>query len=338
MPIVVIDAKIDTEGLERLRAIGDVQVKCISEVYGNNEEQRVLPAELICDAEILLCTFPPTNFDEMHDLKLIQVTSSGYQQLEGLNLVAKGIRACNGLGEFDVPIAEWTISMIVNLCRDLRTMIRNQEAGHWDRSARHQSEVRGRTLGIWGYGGIGRETARLAKSMGLQVHVLTRRGVQRRDDIYRVPGTGDVEGTLPDRVFHLKDKDEFLSNLDFLVLSMPLNDANRGIVSHQELRLLPEHAYILNPARGPLVDEEALLKALREKWIAGAALDAHYHYPMPADHPLWRFPNVIMTPHVSGSGSSTHFASRVWDIFVQNVEKYREGKPLLNELSPSQLN
>ena len=273
----------------------------------------------------------------MRSLKLIQVTSSGYQQLEGLNLVAKGIRACNGLGEFDVPIAEWTIAMIVNLCRDLRTMIRNQEAGHWDRSACHQAEVRGRTLGIWGYGGIGRETTRLAKAMGLQVHVLTRRGIQSRQNIYRVPGTGDLDGNLPDRVFQLPEKDEFLANLDFLVLSMPLNDANKGIVSHHELRQLPSHAYLLNPARGPLVEEEALLTALREKLIAGAALDAHYYYPMPADHPLWRFPNVIMTPHISGSVSSTNFAARAWDIFVQNVQRYTEGKSLLNELTPAQL-
>jgi phosphoglycerate dehydrogenase-like enzyme len=334
MPKIVIDSKVDPVGIERLRAMSNVPVECIT---GNNEEQRALPSEIICDAEVLLCTFPPTNFDEMHRLKLIQVTSSGYQQLEGLNLVAKGIRACNGLGEFDVPIAEWTIAMIVNLCRDLRTMIRNQEAGIWDRAACHQSEVRGRILGIWGYGGIGRETARLAKAMGLQVHVLTRQGVQSRQNIYCVPGTGDPDGELPDRVFNLSEKDEFLAELDFLTLSLPLTDANQGIVTCHELRQLPSHAYLLNPARGPLVEEEALLMALREKWIAGAALDAHYHYPMPADHPLWRFPNVIMTPHISGSGASTHFAARVWDIFVQNVERYLQGETLLNELRPAQL-
>ena len=104
------------------------------------------------------------------------------------------------------------------------------------------------------------------------------------------------------------------------------------------MRLLRPTAYLLNPARGPIIQEKALLKALQEKWIAGAALDTHYHYPMPADHPLWRFPNVIMTPHISGSALSPYFLTRSWDIFTQNVERYLSGRPLLNELSQGQLN
>ena len=104
-----------------------------------------------------------------------------------------------------------------------------------------------------------------------------------------------------------------------------------------ELRALRPTAYVLNPARGPLIQEQALLKALREGWIAGAALDTHYHYPMPPDHPLWAMPNVIMTPHISGSGGSPFFLQRIWDIFVQNVERFQKGEPLLNELTASQL-
>jgi phosphoglycerate dehydrogenase-like enzyme len=104
------------------------------------------------------------------------------------------------------------------------------------------------------------------------------------------------------------------------------------------LRALPHTAFVLNPARGPLIQEPALLRALQESWIAGAALDTHYYYPMPSDHPLWRFSNVIMTPHISGSSQSQHFAGRVWKIFVQNVERYVSGDPLLNELTPTQLN
>jgi phosphoglycerate dehydrogenase-like enzyme len=94
---------------------------------------------------------------------------------------------------------------------------------------------------------------------------------------------------------------------------------------------------VLNPSRGPLIQEAALLRALREGWIAGAALDTHYAYPLPSDHTLWRLPNVIMTPHISGSAESPHFLTRIWDIFLQNVERYRSGKPLLNELTAAQL-
>jgi phosphoglycerate dehydrogenase-like enzyme len=171
----------------------------------------------------------------------------------------------------------------------------------------------------------------------MRVHVLTRSGVKQRTHVYRVPDTGDPEGRLPDRVFALEDTLGFLASLDFLILAMPLTRATEGIVGERELRALRPTACVLNPARGPLIQEQALLRALREGWIAGAALDTHYHYPMPPEHPLWHLPNVIMTPHISGSSGSPFFLARIWDIFVQNVERLRRGQPLLNELTHEQL-
>jgi phosphoglycerate dehydrogenase-like enzyme len=100
-------------------------------------------------------------------LKLIQIPTAGHNQLHHLDLPARGIRACNARGNFDVPIAEWNIAMIVSLARNLRQMIRNQDTGTWDRSACFQREIRGSIVGLWGYGGIGRETARVAKAMGV---------------------------------------------------------------------------------------------------------------------------------------------------------------------------
>lgn len=298
-----------------------------------------IPKELLRGKEILFAGCPPKNFADMDAVKLIQIDSAGYSQIYGLDLVKKGIRVCNNLGNFDVPIAEWNIAMMINLKRDMRGMIRNQEKGVWDRDARFQSEIRGSVVGLWGYGGIGRETARLAKAMGLKVHVLSRSGIKSRSHTtYRVEGTGDPDGKLPDRVFGPDKTAEFLGGLDFLILSMPQTKTTEGIVGERELKALPKHAYVLNPARGPLIQEAALLKALREGWIAGAALDTHYHYPMPSDHPLWAFPNVIMTPHISGSSNSPYFLERVWDIFLQNVERYSKGQPLLNELTADQLN
>jgi phosphoglycerate dehydrogenase-like enzyme len=257
--------------------------------------------------------------------------------LFGLGLVERGIRAGNGRGIFDAPIGEWNVAMMVNLGRNLRGMIRNQESAIWDRGAQFQREIRGLTAGLWGYGGIGRETARLAKARGMRVHVMSRSGVRPSGDVYRVPGTGDPEGTLPDRVFVAGEELEFLSTLDFLILAMPLTPATQSIIGERELGALPRTAYLLNPARGPLVEEQALVRALMEGWIAGAALDTHYHYPMPPEHLLWRMPKVILTPHISGSSLSPHFLTRVWDIFVQNVERSLLGKPLLNELTQDQL-
>jgi phosphoglycerate dehydrogenase-like enzyme len=287
---------------------------------------------------VLFMDAPPANFDELEELKLLQIVSAGYSQLVPLDLPRRGVRACNALGVFDVPIAEWNVAMMINLARDVRGMIRNQDAGVWDRDNRFQRELRGATVGLWGYGGIGRETARLAKALGLRVHVLARNRVRPRGEkVYRVPGTGDPDGRLPDRVFSPAEKDAFLAGLDFLVLAMPLTNRTEGIVGEEELRALPRHAFVLNPARGPLIREMALLRALREGWIAGAALDTHYHYPLPPEHPLWWMPNVILTPHISGSNGSPHFLERVWDIFIQNVERFRRGEPLLNELTETQL-
>jgi phosphoglycerate dehydrogenase-like enzyme len=274
----------------------------------------------------------------MRALRLIQIASAGYTQLLGLDLPRRGVRACNALGVFDIPIAEWNVAMMVNLLRDLRGMIRNQEQGVWDRDARFQRELRGLTVGFWGYGGIGRETARLTRALGMRIHVLTRNGsADPRTGIFAIPGTGDPEGILPDRVFGVSERFEFLAGLDFLVVALPLTPATEGIVGEAELSALPSRAFVLNPARGPLIREQALLDALRGGSVAGAALDAHWRYPLPPEHPLWRMPNVLLTPHISGSSLGSHYLARTWEIFRLNLAGDAAGQPLLNELTPSQL-
>lgn len=331
---VLIDVPVEPEVLARLQASGR---HTFDPVVPPAEVERALPAERIRDAEVLFCTFPPTNLEEMPALRWIQIASTGYSQLFRHRLPTRGIRATNGRGCFDVPIAEWNIAMMINLARNLRQLIRNQDTRVWDRGAVFQREIRGLTVGIWGYGGIGRETARLARQLGLKVHVLVREGVRPAGLVYQVPGTGDPEGTLPHRVFRSGEEKAFLSGLDFLVVAMPLTSATEGLIGEAELRSLPPHAFILNPARGPIIREEPLVRALREGWIAGAALDTHYRYPMPPEHPLWGLPNVIFTPHISGSSLSPNFRSRLWDIFALNLGRYERGEPLLNELTTAQL-
>lgn len=292
-----------------------------------------LPVELLRGPEIMLCKFPPRNLDAMADLKLIQLSTVGFEHLRHLNVADRPLRVCNARGIFDTAIGEWNMVMMVNLARDLRGLIRNQDQAHWERAPRFEQEVRGRVVGLWGYGGIGRETARLAKAFGLTVHVLTRAGVRPRENTYVQPGTGDPEGLLPDRVFVTGQEHEFLSVLDFLVLALPHTRHSNGMVGETVFQTLPRTAFVLNPARGPIIQEQALLKALREGWIAGAALDTHFAYPLPSDHPLWHFPNVILTPHVSGADKSRLFPKRIAELFIQNVSRYLEGKPLLNEIT-----
>lgn len=331
---LVIDMPVYPPAFDALQKMQGVELDVLNEPA---TVARPLPEEQIRCCDVLFCTVPPANHRDMRQLKMIQISSAGYTQLIGQGFGERAVKACNALGVFDVPIAEWNIAMMVSLARNLRQMIRNQEARVWDRAAQFQTEIRGNVVGIWGYGGIGRETARLAKALGLQVHVLTRSGVGKRENVYCVPGTGDAEGVLPTRVFRYGEKETFLRSLDFLIMAVPQTPGTEGMVGEEELRMLKPTAFLLNPARGPLIKEEALLRALSGGWIAGAALDTHYHYPLPADHPLWRMKNVILTPHISGSSASPHFLERVWDVFCQNVQRLLTDTPLLNQLSVSAL-
>jgi phosphoglycerate dehydrogenase-like enzyme len=334
MPHLLVDAKIDPTLVESLGRSSGLSVAIVE---GDHETKRELPESLIADAQAMLCTFLPTNHEVMRSLKLVQLCSAGFAQFENLGLSSRGVRVCNASGVNDVPIAEWAITMMVALARDLPLMFRNQQQGIWDRNARFQTEIRGRTLGIWGYGGIGRETARLASAMGLRVHVLTRSGKIADTPRFRVEGTGDDTGTIPQKVFALDQVEAFCRDLDFLLLAMPQTPENSKIVNRRIFEALPKRAFFLNPARGGLASEEDLLWALSTNRIAGAALDTHFKYPMPPDHPLWRMPNVIMTPHISGSSKSPHFTSRLWQLFSENVRRWQRGQPLLNELTAAQL-
>ncbi|MBP1994021.1 D-2-hydroxyacid dehydrogenase [Paenibacillus eucommiae] len=330
---VLVNMPVQPERLNQLQNMPGIRVEVVPYI----EERHRLPKDMLRDQHVLFCSTPPDNIEDMTALKLVQISSVGYKQVMDIGLVEKGVRACSAQGVVDVPIAEWTITMMIQLARDMRGMFRNQDNQIWDRSARFQTEIRGSRAGIWGYGGIGRETARLLKTMGIHVRVLVREGIKEREHIYCLPGTGDPLGVLPDQVFTAGQEIEFLQDLDFMIVAVPLTKDTEGMIGEKELRALPETAFLLNPARGPIIQEQALLKALTENWIAGAALDTHYYYPMPASHPLWKLPNVIMTPHISGSSQSTHFLDRVWDVFVDNIARFVDGKPLLNELSQRQL-
>lgn len=326
---------VEQSGLERLRSLTSESVTLLE--ADMEEKDWSVPDEVVAEVEIMFSTHPPQNLAALSRLAFWQIGSVGFTQLVGLGLPQRGVAVSNARGVFDVPIGEWNMVMMINLARNLRGMIRNQERGIWDPGAEFQQEINGTVVGIWGYGGIGRETARLCKALGMTVHVLSRSGVAARDNIYCLPGTGDPNGRLPDRVFLQRERLDFLAGLDFLIVATPLTPTTEGMIGAAELAALPRHAFVLNPARGPIIKEEALLTALREGTIAGAALDTHYHYPMPSDHPLWQFPNVVMTPHISGSSLNYRFNGRIWSIFVENARRFLAGEPLLNQLTAAEL-
>jgi phosphoglycerate dehydrogenase-like enzyme len=331
MKHLLIDVPLEDAALVRLRDQPGLEVH-LTEPH----EPGKFAAEWLRGKHVLLCKKPPENFDDLTDLEFLQLATVGYEHLRNLNFADRPVRVCNARGVFDTAIAEWAVAMMINLTRDLRSMLRNQDNAVWHRADCFQQEARGRVLGLWGYGGIGRETSRLARALGMTVHVLTRSGVGPRHDTFSEPDTGDPDGRLPHRVFTAGQEREFLSGLDFLVLALPHTQKTAGMVGATELRALPRTAFVLNPARGPIIQETALLTALREGWIAGAALDTHFTYPLPPEHPLWAMPHVILTPHISGADHSRNFPARMGELLMQNVERYLSGRPLLNMVTAAE--
>lgn len=295
-----------------------------------------LPAELV-DTEVLMWDVAPANVAELPNLRWLQLGSAGYLQLAGQDLAGRGIVVTNASGVNDIPIAEWSVLMMLALERDLLQMMADVAARRYQRPAGYQSELRGRRVGIVGYGGIGREVARQSKALGLEVWAMNRSPIGPAPQRFTPAGTGDPDGVLPDRTFAIGDWTAFLPTLDFLVLTAALNSATRGLIGADELALLPAHAHLLNPARAQLVDEPALRDALTSGALAGAALDSHYREPMQPDDPTWELPRTIITPHISGSTSSPQYRPRLWELFGENLRRYADGGTLLNVVPPTDL-
>lgn len=194
--------------------------------------------------------------------------------------------------------------------------------------------------GILGYGAIGRQVARLSKALGMEVLAFTSTArdtpESRRDRAFHLPGMGDEDGVLPDRWLHGKTKDDvnnFLAqDLDMLVISLPLTKATQGLIGKEQFEILSaKKTFVVNIARGPIVDSAALIDALEEGKIRGAALDVTDPEPLPAGNPLWKAKNCFITPHVSWQSSSQQ--SRCLGILASNVERLLKGEVLVNQLS-----
>ena len=334
--LVLINA--DEAALNRLRVAVPGARVAAGPSFNITGDKGHVPGELLRDVDCLLCEQPPRNFDDFRQLKFMQLSSAGYSQIFGLPLLERGIRVCNARGSFDIPIAEWNVMMLLAWHRNLPGMLENQRHRVFDAGAQFQQEFRGSVVGFYGYGGLARETARLCKSLGVTVWALTRDGtIKARENTYCVPGAGDPDGRYCDRVFPVANKAEFFAGLDYLILAVPITAASAGIIGEAELRMLPSHAVLINPARAGLVEEDVLVRCRTEGWIRDATFDVHYAYPLPPEHPLWSLPNRMLTPHIAGAGLNQHYLERTLDIFIQNLERMQSGRPLLNELTPAQI-
>lgn len=194
-----------------------------------------------------------------------------------------------------------------------------------------------RGRGILGYGCIGRQVARVGKAFGMQVLAFTLHErptlESKKDDSFTEPGLGDPEGQFPSAWYHGTEQlNDFLgADLDLLVITLPLTSLTRGLLSRNQFEVLSKkQAFVCNVGRGPIIDTDSLIEALEQGKIRGAALDVTDPEPLPEDHPLWKAPNVIITPHCSGN--SSHYYERVLKILSYNLRRLSQGLPLVNKV------
>ncbi|MFO7958780.1 MAG: D-2-hydroxyacid dehydrogenase [Candidatus Brocadiia bacterium] len=248
-------------------------------------------------------------------LRWVQFRSAGVGRRLLPELEGADILITNASGVYGVPMAEHALALMFAFSRGLNVLARAE--GGWRESRKKVGsslrELNGATLGILGYGGVGRATAQRGAALGMRVLAVRRR--PEPDEF-----ADEVWGT--DRL------DDMLREADYLLVSCALTDETRGIIGARELELMKPTAVVVNVARGAVIDEEALTEALRHGAIAGAGLDVAEEEPLPDDSPLWRMKNVIITPHCSGASPKTH--ERLMGLIAENLGRYAAGEPLLN--------
>ncbi|MEM7227469.1 MAG: D-2-hydroxyacid dehydrogenase [Planctomycetota bacterium] len=252
------------------------------------------------------------------NLMWVQSPSAGVERYLRVDALRErdDIIMTNMQGVHGPTIAEHAFGMLLTITRDLRYYTHPDQLGTWNRrgSGAQPVALNGKTLFVVGLGGIGREVARIGDGFGMRV-VATRRSQSTP------PPYVDEQGTAA-------DFDRFLAEADVVVLSVPLTDDTRGMIGAAQLAAMKPGSYLVNVARGPVVDTDALVDALQRGHLAGACLDVTDPEPLTPDHVLWTMPNVIITPHVS---SRSPLTSAVWKrTYLDNIRRFGAGEPLVN--------
>jgi phosphoglycerate dehydrogenase-like enzyme len=241
-------------------------------------------------------------------LKWIHVISAGLEKMPFDTISKQNIMVTNARGIHQIPMAEYTTGVMLQIVRKQNELYQQQLEGNWDRSIRTE-ELHGKTLGIIGVGAIGSKIAEYAKVMGMKVLGVNRSGQS-------VP--------VIDQLYTMERLDCVMEDSDFIVVIVPMTQETVGMIGERELSRMRSSAYLINISRGAIVDEQALLKVLQQKQIAGAVLDVFTQEPLPADHPFWSLDNTILTPHVSGR--SPKYMERALELFIENVPVYLKGE------------
>lgn len=293
-----------------------------------------VPEAAWADAEILYTHRKFPTPEQAPRLRWIQMHFAGLDRALKEPIVrAEDVEITSASGIHATPIAEYCMGMILAFNLKLPLMLKNQAKALWAENSHSvfmPAPLRGKTLGIAGYGSIGRELARLADSFGMRVLVSKRDPRKPEDSEYSEPGLGDPTGDIPERIYPGQALATMARECDYLVITLPLTEATRRSVNQEVLSAMKKTAVLINIARGEVVDEAALISALAAEKIGGAALDVFETEPLPAGSPLWNMENVIISPHVSGNNTEYH--QRAAALFVENLKRYADKRPLLNKL------
>ena len=291
-------------------------------------DQEVRWKRLLREAEILF-DFDQTHREDLPDLapnvRWIQATSAGIGQFVktlGYDTRMPATVFTTASGVHAKPLAEFCVMVMLMFHKGLLRMVRDQQRRHWERYA--GTDLAGRVLVVVGVGSIGSEVARACKAFGMTVI-----GVDRPDFNY------DPRSLLLDEFHPVSKLPAVLRRAEHLVLIAPHTPDTEGMIGADELALLPEGAILINISRGALVNEPALIEALRSGHLGAAGLDVFAQEPLPQDSPLWEMPNVLVSPH-SGSTSDRENL-RLTDLFCENLRRFLAGDPLLNLLDTKRL-
>ncbi|MGI8929897.1 MAG: D-2-hydroxyacid dehydrogenase [Candidatus Limnocylindria bacterium] len=300
--------------IESVDGVRCVRIAADGRIHGEEDEASVLE-----QAEVLLLgAVPASVLDHLvaraPRLRWIHSASAGVDRVTTSAVRERGLTVTNARGVFSKPIAEYVVMMALAIARRLPQLLELQRERTWQPlRGRELSEL---TIGIVGYGDIGKEVARLLEPFGCRV-IATRRH----------PDRGPGEGSRVE-MYGLDQLNEVLRQSDIVVVAAPLTDETAGLIGAEQLGEMRETAWLINIARGRLIDELALRRALESGWIGGAVLDVFSEEPLSPESPLYRTPNLVITPHTSWA--SNRVAERTVDLFVENLKRDRAGEPLRN--------
>ena len=287
-------------------------------------ESKHLPEELP-DTDIFVgYSLKPQQLVDARKLKRIHSTAAGVAQLMYPELRDSGIVVTNPSGIFSIPMAEHTMGLLLALTRNFPDSVRHQDLSSWGQQEiwdqpQRLTELNGQLLLIIGYGSIGRELSRRAKAFQMRIWGVTR------------SGRGD--STQVEKIVPVSELPQVLPHADFVVIAAPETPETRHMIGAAELARMKPTARLVNVARGSLLDEAALVRALKERRLGGAALDVTGIEPLAAESPLWKTPRLMITPHTSAV--SDRLWKRQTEILVELLERWFSGRELFNRVDLS---